>query len=423
MSFIFKCTNCGNQLRAEEEWIGRQGMCPSCKAKFIVQDPCSEAARMAERGIYIPSDSLQKNETGNENSNDSAKQQKKKDDCGCMAVLFILAVAALVLWLAWPFVTGCPRLAFWLIAPIICVVTLCFASKNKVVIVFLCCAILFWGWWAYSVNSSSANITQEESPVHQYQEQTAQVSGSANTAQEASSAHQEQVINTEQVNINDSAATTSKTTQKRSDSLEIQEIDDGRTVVLLNIGSFKDWDQKYSAELSIGMLQNGSDPKKWRYFIIASSFEEKLENITFAFTSKKISATYSISFKGNDYDQNDDYGYITYCYVSYEDFCKYFIDCSITSVHIASINALHIWASLDINYAGKFLELSNYFTDNANYKRGTKMNAAEDELLKKWEAESRQNAQENSGYNNGPDSIQESLQRRNSQKRDFSHFY
>ncbi len=121
----------------------------------------SEMPGMEENGICPPSDNSEtKEETStveNDNPNASEKQNEKKDNSGWVGTLGALAVIALALWLAWLFVTGLPRLAFWLIAPIIGIVIHCYAKKiNKVVISILCCIILLWGCWAHTRNTNSS---------------------------------------------------------------------------------------------------------------------------------------------------------------------------------------------------------------------------------------------------------------------------
>lgn len=56
----------------------------------------------------------------------------------------------ILLWLGWMFVTGCPRLAFWILAPIVGCVIYCNGEKlNKVVVAILSAVIFLWGFVAH----------------------------------------------------------------------------------------------------------------------------------------------------------------------------------------------------------------------------------------------------------------------------------
>lgn len=51
MSFKFKCPDCGKMLAAEDEWIGKQTVCPACQAEITIQpesEPCPECGEPAK---------------------------------------------------------------------------------------------------------------------------------------------------------------------------------------------------------------------------------------------------------------------------------------------------------------------------------------------------------------------------------------
>ena len=108
----------------------------------------SEEDKLCEKEINLPPDKTPVQEDAVKNiRNDSGKPN---DNVGWGTGLVFLALAALLLWLGWLFVTGYPRTTFWIFAPIVGCVILCYADKlNKVVIILLCCGIVFWGWWAH----------------------------------------------------------------------------------------------------------------------------------------------------------------------------------------------------------------------------------------------------------------------------------
>lgn len=109
----------------------------------------SEEDKLCEKEINLPPDKTPVQEDAVKNiRNDSGKPN---DNVGRGTGLFFLALAALLLWLDWLFVTGYPRTTFWIFAPIVGCVILCYADKlNKVVIILLCCGIVFWGWWVHT---------------------------------------------------------------------------------------------------------------------------------------------------------------------------------------------------------------------------------------------------------------------------------
>ena len=142
----------GNEFRNKLEAAGAQ-------VKVLMVG--SEEDKMMEKGIYFPSeDTGEKGDTGNSSSVSPANTQEKKTDVAgtvgaIIVILIFLAIVALVVWLGWRFVFGFPRIAFWIIAPIIGFVILSCANKlNKFVLIMLCCGIVSWGWWAHHSKTS-----------------------------------------------------------------------------------------------------------------------------------------------------------------------------------------------------------------------------------------------------------------------------
>lgn len=123
----------------------------------------SEEDKLCEKEINLPPDKTPVQEDAVKNiRNDSGKPN---DNVGWGTGLVFLALAALLLWLGWLFVTGYPRTTFWIFAPIVGCVILCYADKlNKVVIILLCCGIVFWGWWAHCSLLLSCGKNEKSTP-------------------------------------------------------------------------------------------------------------------------------------------------------------------------------------------------------------------------------------------------------------------
>lgn len=48
MSFIFKCPHCGQELRAQDDWIGRRVKCTSCNSAITIQASDSSTSSLGE---------------------------------------------------------------------------------------------------------------------------------------------------------------------------------------------------------------------------------------------------------------------------------------------------------------------------------------------------------------------------------------
>lgn len=206
MSINFTCPNCHQEIEADDSFQGMEAKCPSCDTKLIVPVPnSSQILRDDERecpfcgeiikkkaiicrfckekldGSSIvnngyqpeeaqsaskedtdggngktedifdvhPEDSAENKEHGN--GCDSTPEDKKGNtskDWKCC--LLFLVGGCILLWLGWIFVTGCPRLAFWILAPIVGCVIYCNGEKlNKVVVAILSAVIFLWGFVAH----------------------------------------------------------------------------------------------------------------------------------------------------------------------------------------------------------------------------------------------------------------------------------
>lgn len=206
MSINFTCPNCHQEIEADDSFQGMEAKCPSCDTKLIVPVPnSSQILRDDERecpfcgeiikkkaiicrfckekldGSSIvnngyqpeeaqsaskedtdggngktedifdvhPEDSAENKEHGN--GCDSTPEDKKGNtskDWKCC--LLFLVGGCILLWLGWMFVTGCPRLAFWILAPIVGCVIYCNGEKlNKVVVAILSAVIFLWGFVAH----------------------------------------------------------------------------------------------------------------------------------------------------------------------------------------------------------------------------------------------------------------------------------
>ena len=54
MSFIFKCPHCGQQMTAEDEWIGKESQCAFCGKQIVIQNSASEPAASQSNEMNQP---------------------------------------------------------------------------------------------------------------------------------------------------------------------------------------------------------------------------------------------------------------------------------------------------------------------------------------------------------------------------------
>ena len=154
--FEMKCPHCGTQLTVQDDWAGMDAECPACKKTFKIDlgsGPEPKKADASEENNSSPA-------TESSQSSESAENSSKKgnDTPDLPSVIIFLAVIALVGWLLWLFVTGMPRLAFWLIASLFWIIyAVAGGIKMKWLTVILLAGSLTWGWWAHNGTSSSDN--------------------------------------------------------------------------------------------------------------------------------------------------------------------------------------------------------------------------------------------------------------------------
>lgn len=206
MSINFTCPNCHQEIEADDSFQGMEANCPSCDTKLIVPVPnSSQIPRDDERECpfcgeiikkkaiicrfckekldgssivnngYQPEEaqSASKEDTDGGNGKtedifdvhpkDSAENKEQGNGCASTpedkkgntskdwkCCLLFLVGGCILLWLGWMFVTGCPRLAFWILAPIVGCVIYCNGEKlNKVVVAILSAVIFLWGFVAH----------------------------------------------------------------------------------------------------------------------------------------------------------------------------------------------------------------------------------------------------------------------------------
>lgn len=206
MSINFTCPNCHQEIEADDSFQGMEANCPSCDTKLIVPVPnSSQIPRDDERecpfcgeiikkkaiicrfckekldGSSIVNNGYQPEEAQSASKEDTDGGNGKTEDIfdvhpedsaenkehgnGCASTpedkkgntskdwkccLLFLVGGCILLWLGWMFVTGCPRLAFWILTPIVGCVIYCNGEKlNKVVVAILSAVIFLWGFVAH----------------------------------------------------------------------------------------------------------------------------------------------------------------------------------------------------------------------------------------------------------------------------------
>ena len=187
-SFLFVCPECGTASELKGTMKGKSYICPACGEK-VTANP-SETRRCPHCGGEIkikavlckychkdvPSLNIRSSEKKNTQSNSYPSDTKKQnsnsnnvaDTLGFIVLfLVVLGVIALILWLLWSFVTGMPRLAFWLIVSIFWIIYMaCGGLKKKSIALILLIGTIAWGWWAHthfeSQDAREARKLQEE---------------------------------------------------------------------------------------------------------------------------------------------------------------------------------------------------------------------------------------------------------------------
>ncbi len=171
--FEMKCPHCGTQLTVQDDWAGMDVECPSCKKSFKIDlkpgklpDPkkakvlAKDNSSRSSGKLPDPKKAKDSAENSSSRSSESAENSSKGNDDppGLGVVVFILAAIALVVWLLWLFVTGLPRLAFWLIASLFWIIyAAAGGTKLKWLTMILLAGTITWGWLAHTGTSSSGS--------------------------------------------------------------------------------------------------------------------------------------------------------------------------------------------------------------------------------------------------------------------------